>query len=135
MQRPWRRILSLAAITIVVGVGALGVRPHAIEDATNRAQLQSAAATGSGSTFDVGPRCRETAVYVVWGAGTGAGVITVETAHDASYAGTWAPLATVTWSAANKEDVVQFSGAYETVRSRISTNVTGGTVDTYARCN
>ena len=67
---------------------------------------------------------------VVWGAGTSAGAVSVEAAESASYAGTWANLCTVTWSAASKADVCNVTGAYKAIRHRISTAVVGGTVTT-----
>lgn len=100
-------------------------------------QLMTAAATGTGTAIGPGTmtQCRETAFYVVWSSGTGAGVVVIETAHTSTFAGTWAPLATVSWSTANKQDVVQITGAHAAIRPRISTTVTGGTVDVYAICN
>lgn len=79
-------------------------------------------------------RCRETAVYVEWSAGTTAGAVKVESASDAAFAGSWAPLATVTWSAASKEDIVQITGVHLHLRTRISTAIVGGTVSTWAVC-
>lgn len=79
---------------------------------------------------------REAAVYVVWGEGVTSGVVEVETAHDAVYAGTWAPLATVTFSGtAPKQDLVQITGVALSIRTRISTVVAGGTVSTYITGN
>ncbi len=99
--------------------------------------LQNAQTTGNGTVAGASylTQCRETAIYVVWGAGTGAGVFTIETAHDASYTGTWAPLATVTWAVVSKADVVQITGIHMAMRARISTTVTGGTASAYLVCN
>ena len=87
-------------------------------------------AGGTGATWT--KNSRETAIYVVWGAGTSSGVVTVETAHDATYAGTWANLATDTWSAESSVDVVQITGVMAALRVRISTVIGGGTVDVWA---
>jgi hypothetical protein len=99
--------------------------------------LQSTATSGNGSS--VGPgfmsNCRETAVYIAWGASTSAGAVTVETAHDTAYTGTWAPLAVVNWATQSKEDVVQITGVHLAIRARISTTVVGGTVSAYLTCN
>jgi hypothetical protein len=99
--------------------------------------IQNAQTTGNGTVIGPGymPRCRESAIYIQWSAGTGAGGVTVETAHDPNYTGTWAPLATVAWAAASKEDVVQVTGIHAALRARISTTVTGGTVSVFATCN
>ena len=80
-------------------------------------------------------RCRETAVYIQWSAGTSAGVVTVESADNQNYAGTWASLGTKTWSAASSEDLVQITGIHGAIRTRISTTITGGTVSTFMLCN
>jgi len=72
---------------------------------------------------------RELAVYVSWGTGVTAGVVQIETADDPAYAGTWAPLATVTYaSGAPKQDIVQITGVALYVRARISTAIANGTV-------
>lgn len=99
--------------------------------------LQNAQTTGNGTTLQSGAmsQCRETAIYVAWGAGTNAGVVTIESSYDAANAGTWAPLATSTWSVANKQDIIQITGIHANLRARISTNVTGGTVSVFAICN
>jgi len=70
----------------------------------------------------------ELGFYVEFGAGTGAGVVLIETASNTSYAGTWAVLSTVTWSAASKSHYVGVTDALAVVRARIGTAVTGGTV-------
>lgn len=90
--------------------------------------LQDAASTGNGTAVDLQCRTRETTVYASWSSGTSAGVVTVETAEDDGYTGTWASLGTISWSAASKQDVMQITGALRAVRARISTTVTGGTV-------
>jgi hypothetical protein len=81
------------------------------------------------------PRCRESVIYLVWGAGVGSGGVTVETAHDPNYTGTWAPLVVVPWSAASHEDVVQITGIHGAIRTRISTVLAGGTIDSWILCN
>lgn len=75
---------------------------------------------------------RELAIYVVFGAGTNAGVVVVEGAHDPAYQGTWANIATINWAAASRVHLAAVSGVHRAVRVRISTGVTGGTVDAYA---
>lgn len=134
-------ILALAALAGLIAlflIGASGARVSATEvTGTDQNLLVNQAnnntAVGVGSSFM--SRCRESAVYIVWGAGTGAGAVTVESAHDPNYSGTWAPLATVTWTAASKQDIVQITGVHRNLRTRISTLVTGGTVSTVLVCN
>lgn len=83
--------------------------------------------------------CRETAVYVSWLTGVTAGAVTIETADNSAYAGTWAPLQVVTFSStAPREDVVQITGIHGAIGARISTTVSGGGapgVTVFALCN
>lgn len=97
------------------------------------ASLLNATGTVIGPGFM--PRCRESVIYIDWGAGVGSGGVTVETAHDPNYGGTWAPLVIVPWTAASKEDVVQITGIHGAIRTRISTVLAGGTVNTWILCN
>jgi hypothetical protein len=81
-------------------------------------------------------RARECAVYVNWGTGVTSGAVTVESAMDLNYSGTWGQLAVVTFAGtAPKADIVQITGIAGALRSRISTVLAGGTVDTWALCN
>lgn len=70
-------------------------------------------------------------VYVVAGAGVSAGVITIEESHDPDYTGTWSSIGTVTTAAASICQAVHLQGTYKALRVRISTGITGGTVDVY----
>lgn len=82
------------------------------------------------------PRCRESAIYIVWGASTNGGQITIETAHDPNFSGTWAPLLVKSWAAASSQDVVQITGIHAAIRTRITSAITGGgSVSTFALCN
>jgi hypothetical protein len=111
---------------------------HATEvTATSQHLLTAASANNAAVVIGPGfmPRCRETAIYIVWGAGVGSGGVTIESAHDPNYTGTWAPLAVVAWTAASKEDIIQITGVHDAIRTRISTVIGGGTIDSYAVCN
>lgn len=80
--------------------------------------------------------CREGTVYVGWSAGVTAGAITIESAVDDTYGGTWAPITTITYaSGAPKQELVQLTGVYWGFRTRISTVLAGGTVNTWLVCN
>lgn len=80
---------------------------------------------------DVLANARETAAYVVFGAGTSSGQVVVESAPFAGYAGTWAIVATVNWAAADKAHLAAITGVHLALRVRISTIIGGGTVDAY----
>lgn len=128
-------IAALAGVLVIVGM--IDRQPaHAFETVVVSQALLVNATTGSAVVGrSASQQCRAGVVYVVWGAGTGAGVVTIESAYTSTYAGTWAPLTTVTWSAASKTDLFAITGVHGALRTRVSTTVTGGTVNTYFLCN
>lgn len=73
----------------------------------------------------------EFTLYVTFDHTSAAGVITLETAPSADYAGTWASIGTVTWAAIDKAHYVSVTGTFKSVRARISSAVTSGTCDLY----
>ena len=92
--------------------------------------LQSAATTGSGNIVDTKGAVAQGQIWITWSAGCGAGAVQIETSDDPTYAGTWAPFGSpITWTAASKKDIVNVPVAIGAVRARISTTVTGGTID------
>lgn len=75
----------------------------------------------------------ELTYYIVFGPGTSAGAVQIESAHVSGYAGTWAAEGSpVSWSAASKVHKVSVSGASFVSRARISTAIVGGSVDIFA---
>lgn len=92
--------------------------------ATQTAAQLAAATLGPGTAT----RAKEWVAYAKFGAGTTAGVVTVEAASDPNDAGTWASIGTLSWSAASKTEKLNFTGIHSAIRARISTNVVGGTV-------
>lgn len=135
-----RSVLAFYLLLAALGVGTCVYTQHvAAEEVTVTSQHLLTAATATTANAVVGPgfmpRCRETAVYVVWSAGVGAGAVTIESSFDPAYAGTWAPLQVVTQTGASRQDIVQITGAHAALRTRVSTTVTGGTVDTWLVCN
>lgn len=68
---------------------------------------------------------REVLFDIAWGANTSAGEITIEGAADPDYAGTWAPLAVIAWTAGGKTDQWRFTGSQMALRARVSTLVVG----------
>jgi hypothetical protein len=71
---------------------------------------------------------REMRFYATYGAGTSAGVVTIEGAPDAAFAGVWASLGTIPWVAASKVESLRVEGVHASIRARISTAIVGGTV-------
>ena len=72
---------------------------------------------------------RESTFYVVFGPGTTAGAVKIESAHDPAYTGTWAQLgSTVSWATATTVHTVSITGTFLAMRARISTAIVGGTV-------
>jgi hypothetical protein len=86
-------------------------------------------------TDDIGSKANYTSVYVVYGAGTGAGSYVVEVSHDKAYAGTWATVATLAWAAASSVKVGLVAGPWKALRVRNITPVTGGTADVKIQVN
>ena len=80
----------------------------------------------------VSQRAAKTIFYVVFSAGTTAGVVTIEAAHDENFTGTWHSLGTVAWAAANRVHTFEVQHPYRALRARISTAVVGGTADVWA---
>jgi len=71
------------------------------------------------------------AAYAVFSATTTAGVVTIETAPNAEWAGTWASIGTLTWTVANDVKYLRADGPVGAIRARISTAIGVGTVDVY----
>lgn len=74
---------------------------------------------------------------VVFGPGTSAGTVIVETASERDYAGTWEPLATYAWTGAAPSQLGS-DDSYEGpligfVRHRVSVAVVGGSVTSKMR--
>lgn len=131
-------IVTMTAALAIVGGFLISGAVHATEvTATSQQLLSAASANNAAAVIGPGfmPRCRETAIYIQWGAGVGSGGVTIESAHDPNYAGTWAPLTVVAWTAQSKEDIIQVTGVHSAIRTRISTIIGGGTINTWAVCN
>ncbi|MBI4916883.1 MAG: hypothetical protein HY825_13630 [Acidobacteria bacterium] len=126
-----RLLAAVAALAVLCAMSAAATDytySGPVASAVRTIPLQAAAATGNGNTWNTRGAINDNLVFVAWSAGCSAGVVTIETAETAAYAGTWAPLTTVSWSAASKTDVVQIIGPIGVIRARISTAVVGGTV-------
>ena len=77
-------------------------------------------------------RAREWMFYILFGAGTSAGAITIESAHDETFSGTWAAQGSVvSWAAASRVHTVGLTGAFKCLRARISTAIVGGTASAF----
>lgn len=67
--------------------------------------------------------------HISWGTGVVSGAVTIEVSDSSAYAGTWAPLAVVTFAGtAPNQDYVFSPGAPRAIRHRVSTVLAGGTV-------
>lgn len=132
---------SIALVTLIV---MMALAPFVF--ATDKPATQgipimlnaASALNATGTVLGTGTmtNCRESAVYIQWSAGTSAGGVTVETAHDSAYTGTWATLgAAIPWVSASREDVLQITGIHGAIRTRISTLIVGGTVSSWIVCN
>lgn len=66
--------------------------------------------------------------YIKWATGVTAGSVIIETADDSAYAGTWAPIVTITNNGGGTayEDYVYSPGQPKALRHRVGTNISGG---------
>ena len=89
--------------------------------------LTSANAAGYANVADIA-HCTEFAFYVAFNHTSAAGTVLIETARSDDYAGVWAVLATVNWSAIDKTHYVAITGVVKSLRARISSAITSGKV-------
>lgn len=92
--------------------------------------LQKSATTGNGDAIQLEGQPAELVIYVIGEGSVSAGQIQVETADEADYAGTWAPFSDPVDVPADGQLIVQITGAFYAVRTRISTDIVDGTVTT-----
>jgi len=72
-------------------------------------------------------------IGVNFSAGTSAGTIVIESAHDPAFAGTWHIEATIAWAVVSSYKHASIVGPRKALRYRISVAIVGGTVDIYAK--
>lgn len=88
--------------------------------------LQDAQTTGNGTVVVIPPNVSNHTFYIIGTAGVSAGAVTIETAADPDYAGTWQTCAAAVTITAGAVKTVELSNkSYTAVRARISTTVTG----------
>jgi len=98
--------------------------------------IQNAQTTGNGDALAIPPGIKRHTFYIRGNGVIGAGAITLETASDPDYTGTWAALvndlATPTTNpvtvVSSAEVIYRIDGAFTALRARISTTVTTTTV-------
>lgn len=85
-------------------------------------------------TFDAyeAQHAYEIGIDILFTGGANAGVVVVEAAHDSTFTGTWANLATVNWAADDRVHHVAITGVFRALRIRISTAIGVGTIVGYA---
>lgn len=85
-------------------------------------------ATGDGLAVD----CRnfsQITVYIVGSSGISAGAVTIEESATFDYAGTWAAVGSAVTAVASTTVATHLTeGAYAFVRTRVSTTISGGTI-------
>ena len=90
--------------------------------------LDAVSANGTTGAVNVLGQAREHAVYVEYGAGVSAGEVTVETASEKAFSGTWDVLTVIAWAAASRSHSYRTTGAYGAIRVRVTSAIVGGTV-------
>jgi hypothetical protein len=90
------------------------------------------ATTGNGRAFALND-CNAVQFLIVGSAGIAAGAVNLESAHDINYAGVWNQLVAPVTAVASAAVGGSFQGTPigGFVRCRVTTTVTGGTVDVY----
>ena len=74
-------------------------------------------------------------VGVNFGAGTSAGTVVIESAHDPAFAGTWHIEATIAWAVVSSYKHASIVGPRRALRYRVSVAIVGGTVSIYAKAS
>jgi hypothetical protein len=70
-------------------------------------------------------------LFIEWSAGTSAGNVVWEESWSPTYAGTWSQISATAWSAHTSTDVIHNIGRWRSVRARVETAISGGTVTVY----
>ena len=94
----------------------------------NDQALLTAATTGS-NTYELGGTNRDLSVYIAATGTVSAGKLQMETAHDPSYTGTWAPLGAevaLTTLTGSLSSISHYSGPHRVIRARMTQDITGG---------
>jgi hypothetical protein len=86
--------------------------------------------TGVGAPIDV-RGISPISLYVRGNGAVSAGAVTLETAHDVAYAGTWAVVGAAQTVPSNGQLLFSTAVALAAIRVRVSTNVVGGTVTVF----
>lgn len=68
---------------------------------------------------------KEVLMTLTWPAGGSQGQIEIEASDDENYAGLWANLASIPWSAVSRQDQFRYSGGQSFLRARVSVTVDG----------
>ncbi len=91
--------------------------------------------TGTGTAKEFRGQPRELKFYITATGTVAAGAVQIEEAPSPTYAGTWSPIGSPVTVASDTTKTVAVTGAFGSVRARVSTDVTGGatvSVDLFA---
>ena len=70
-------------------------------------------------------------LFIEWSAGTSAGNIVFEEAYSPDYDGVWSQVGAQAWSVVSSVDVIHAIGRWRSIRCRVETAISGGTVTVY----
>lgn len=127
---------SLVLLALATGATAMAAEFQYAYDSQNPpvVPLQTSATTGNGDTVNLRHLNKMATVTLDWSTGITGGAITIEVAKTCSYAGTWAPWKIVAYSDSGgvlpRQDIIGINQSVGCVRTRISTNITNGTIST-----
>lgn len=131
IRRRMNALIALAVLALAVLAGIAATNPSPAPGRTALLVGQSVLGSKEVVAFPWDPPGGVT-VYIEWGAGVSAGAVIVEEMYSPTFTGTAAPIQTVTFSAANSVSAVHLNSPVGAIQTRISTAITGGTVNTYA---
>jgi hypothetical protein len=129
-----KRLLLAAVVLLLLAGSALATTYTVAWGAGGRTKytlINAGTAAATGHVLETMGSMESCTCYVVWGTTTTKGAVIIETSYLDSYTGTWAPLATVNWTANTKTDVVQVLAPTWAIRPRISVDSDGTGVSVY----
>jgi len=84
--------------------------------------------TGNGNVIALPNFLQEYRLNIIGSAGVAGGAVQLEAANSPTYAGTWEAVGSPVTVVVSAAVAVAFTGIFQFLRARISSNITGGTV-------
>ncbi len=123
-----RKLLVLALVVGLLAAPALAVTypvPSATVAVGTTLTLLDAATTGTSTVVTTKYKVMTQVIELHWNGTCSGGAVIIETAPSATFADTWVPLTTVS-AHSDITDIIVLTFPTQSVRARVSSNVTGG---------